>query len=52
MTFNRELAGRFSTPLYVYNLDRAAAAYRDLRNCRPTEFTIFYSLKVNPIQIG
>jgi diaminopimelate decarboxylase len=45
---NHELAGRFGTPLYVYDLDRVAASYRDLRNSLPAGFTIFYSLKANP----
>jgi diaminopimelate decarboxylase len=48
MSWHRELADRFGTPLYVYDLDRVAAAYRDLRKCLPAGFTIFYSLKANP----
>jgi|SRR5580658_63665 diaminopimelate decarboxylase len=48
MTRNRELADRFGTPLYVYDLDRVAASYRDLRNSLPAGLTIFYSLKANP----
>jgi diaminopimelate decarboxylase len=48
MTGNRELAETFGTPLYVYELDRVAAAHRDLRNCLPAGITIFYSLKANP----
>lgn len=42
------LAGRFGTPLYVYDLDRVAASYRDLRNSLPTGTAVFYSLKANP----
>jgi diaminopimelate decarboxylase len=45
---NLELAERYGTPLYVYDLDRVVASYRDLRNSLPTGFTIFYSLKANP----
>ena len=48
MTRNRELADKFGTPLYVYDLDRVAASYRDLRNSLPAGSTIFYSLKANP----
>jgi diaminopimelate decarboxylase len=45
---NRELAEIFGTPLYVYDLDRVAASYRDLHEALPPEFVIFYSLKANP----
>ncbi len=48
MTRNHELADRFGTPLYVYDLERVSASYRDLRNSLPAGFTIFYSLKANP----
>jgi diaminopimelate decarboxylase len=48
MTRNSDLADRFGTPLYVYDLDRVAAAYCDLRASLPTGITIFYSLKANP----
>jgi diaminopimelate decarboxylase len=48
VTGNRELADKFGTPLYVYDLDRVAASYRDLRNSMPAGSTIFYSLKANP----
>jgi diaminopimelate decarboxylase len=44
----QDLAARFGTPLYVYDLDRVAAAYRDLRRTLPAGFTVFYSLKANP----
>jgi diaminopimelate decarboxylase len=44
---NRELAEIFGTPLYVYDLDRVAASYRDLRNALPPGLMIFYSLKAN-----
>jgi diaminopimelate decarboxylase len=45
---NHELAATFGTPLYVYELDRVAAAYRDLRNSLPPGVIIYYSLKANP----
>jgi diaminopimelate decarboxylase len=48
VTYNHKLAARFGTPLYVYELDRATAAYRDLRNSLPPGIIIFYSLKANP----
>jgi diaminopimelate decarboxylase len=48
VTRNHELADRFGTPLYVYDLDRVAAAYCDLRTSLPAGITIFYSLKANP----
>ena len=48
MARNHELACRFGTPLYVYDLNRVMAAYLDLRNSVPAGFTIFYSLKANP----
>jgi diaminopimelate decarboxylase len=41
VTRNQVLAGRFGTPLYVYDLDRVVASYRDLRNSLPAGFTIF-----------
>lgn len=48
MTRNHELAARFGTPLYVYDLDRVTAAYRDLRKSLPPGVIIYYSLKANP----
>jgi diaminopimelate decarboxylase len=48
VTRNHELADRYGTPLYVYDLDRVAAAYADLRNSLPPGVTILYSLKANP----
>lgn len=44
----RALAERFGTPLYVYDLDRVAAAARALRASLPARATLFYSLKANP----
>lgn len=48
MTRNQTLADRFGTPLYVYDLDRVAESYHDLRNSLPPGVIIFYSLKANP----
>jgi diaminopimelate decarboxylase len=45
---NRDLAERFGTPLYVYDLDRVVASLLDLRKAVPAGTTIFYSLKANP----
>jgi diaminopimelate decarboxylase len=44
----RELADRFGTPLYVYRLDRVAAALADLRSALPAAATLYYSVKANP----
>lgn len=43
-----ELAARFGTPLYVYDLDDVAAARRELLAALPEEFELFYALKANP----
>ena len=43
-----DLAERFGTPLYVYDLDRVAASLLDLRQAVPADTIIFYSLKANP----
>ena len=48
MLRSHELAARFGTPLYVYDMDRVTASYRDLRNSLPPGVAIFYSLKANP----
>jgi diaminopimelate decarboxylase len=48
VTRNTELAEKFGTPLYVYDLDRVTESYRDLRKSLPPGFVIFYSLKANP----
>ncbi|NJP66741.1 type III PLP-dependent enzyme [Streptomyces spiramenti] len=45
---NADLAERFGTPLYVYDLDRVAAARRALFDALPEEFDLFYALKANP----
>lgn len=48
MSRNRDLAERFGTPLYVYDLDHVVASLLDLRKAVPAGATIFYSLKANP----
>lgn len=45
---NAELAARYGTPLYVYDLDRATAARAALRAALPEQATLFYSFKANP----
>ncbi|MBB6351433.1 diaminopimelate decarboxylase [Nonomuraea muscovyensis] len=42
------LAARFGSPLYVYDLDRVAAAHDDLKAALPDGVTVFFSLKANP----
>ena len=48
MITREELAARYGTPLYVYDLDRVAAAHRGLREVLPAAFSIYYSFKANP----
>lgn len=48
MTELRELAVRFGSPLYAYQLDEVAAAYEDLRLALPHPSSLLYSLKANP----
>ncbi|MEV6583933.1 type III PLP-dependent enzyme [Streptomyces sp. NPDC051582] len=43
-----ELARQYGTPLYVYDLDRARAARRDLFGWLPEGFEVFYAFKANP----
>lgn len=43
-----ELAARFGTPMYVYDLDRAVAARDSLARALPDGFEIYYALKANP----
>ncbi|MGW7256833.1 type III PLP-dependent enzyme [Streptomyces sp. NPDC054834] len=43
-----ELASRFGTPLYVYDLDRVRAARADLFRWLPEGFEVFYAFKANP----
>lgn len=42
------LAARFGTPFYAYRLERAAAAWRDLKASLPDGALLHYSLKANP----
>ncbi|MEW2511312.1 type III PLP-dependent enzyme [Streptomyces sp. NPDC046870] len=48
MTGLTELAERFGTPSYVYDLDRVAAARDDLFAALPDEVEVFYAAKANP----
>jgi diaminopimelate decarboxylase len=43
-----ELAERFGTPLYVYDLDRVAAARDSMFAALPDGFELFYAIKANP----
>jgi diaminopimelate decarboxylase len=43
-----ELAARYGTPLYVYDLDRVAAARQDLLDALPEPFSLFSAVKANP----
>jgi diaminopimelate decarboxylase len=42
------LAQEYGTPLYVYDLDRARAARRDLFGWLPDGFEVYYAFKANP----
>ncbi len=44
----RELAARYGTPLYVYDLDEAERARRELFEALPTGTDLYYALKANP----
>jgi diaminopimelate decarboxylase len=48
MTWYTELAERYGTPLYVYDLDRVDAARRDLLSMLPDQVDLFYAVKANP----
>ncbi len=48
MTAAAELAACLGTPLFIYDLDRVAAARRSLFAALPAEFELFYALKANP----
>ncbi|GGY07084.1 type III PLP-dependent enzyme [Streptomyces minutiscleroticus] len=48
MTGPTELAKRFGTPSYVYDLERVAAARDDLFAALPDEIDLFYAAKANP----
>ncbi|HEY1570406.1 MAG TPA: type III PLP-dependent enzyme [Pseudonocardiaceae bacterium] len=43
-----DIADRFGTPAYVYELARVRAAEADLRAMVPEEASVYYSLKANP----
>lgn len=43
-----ELAARYGSPLYVYELARVRAAYADLTDALPSPCRLYYSLKANP----
>jgi diaminopimelate decarboxylase len=44
-----ELAERYGTPLYVYDLDEVELAHRRLVACLPQPHRLLYSLKANPL---
>jgi len=48
MIGHTELAKRFGTPAYIYDLDRIAMAKRDLFAALPDEVDLFYAVKANP----
>ncbi|MGZ2362344.1 type III PLP-dependent enzyme [Streptomyces sp. 372A] len=48
MTSHEDLAVRFGTPLYVYDLDEITAARHELFDALPEEFDLYYALKANP----
>ncbi|MFD9965304.1 type III PLP-dependent enzyme [Amycolatopsis sp. NPDC058986] len=48
MNSHEEWAARFGTPLYVYDLDRVAAARDELFSMLPEGFELYYALKANP----
>lgn len=48
MTGTTDLARRFGTPSYVYDLDRVAAARDDLFAALPDEVAVYYAAKANP----
>lgn len=43
-----ELAERFGTPLYVYDLDEVARARDELTAALPEDFALYYAVKANP----
>ena len=48
MSAYRDLAERFGTPLYVYDLDRVDAARDALLAALPDGVDLFYAVKANP----
>ncbi|GGS59461.1 diaminopimelate decarboxylase [Planobispora rosea] len=47
MIHHEELAARYGTPLYVYDLDEISAARRDLFDALPEPFALYYAIKAN-----
>ncbi|WP_424217629.1 type III PLP-dependent enzyme (plasmid) [Streptomyces sp. BI20] len=47
-SFTTEVAARYGTPAYVYDLDRVTAARADLFAALPEGFEVFYAAKANP----
>lgn len=47
-TWYVELAERYGTPLYLYDLDRIESARRDLLASLPEPIELFYAVKANP----
>ncbi|WP_438432801.1 type III PLP-dependent enzyme [Gorillibacterium sp. sgz500922] len=45
----RRLADRFGTPLYAYDGVKIETQYRTLKDCLPSGFEVFYSVKCNPL---
>ena len=43
-----EVAERYGTPAYVYDLEEVRRAHADLRRGLPDEAVLYYSLKANP----
>ncbi|GAA2684054.1 MULTISPECIES: type III PLP-dependent enzyme [Actinosynnema] len=48
MTGHREIADRFGTPTFVYDLDRVVAARDDLLAALPEQVVLYYAAKANP----
>jgi diaminopimelate decarboxylase len=48
VTLATELAERFGAPLYIYDLDRVAAARDGLLAALPEGFDLYYAIKANP----
>lgn len=48
MSRNADLARRYGSPLYVYDLDRVTEARRDLFAALPDGVALYYSFKANP----
>jgi diaminopimelate decarboxylase len=46
---HKELAARYGTPLYVYDLGQVEQRYRELTGALPEGATVFFSVKANPL---